>query len=167
MSQVIPQQEDINKAWKYYEHADNLYANRVYFFLVAESMVVVAYVTLDAKQWFLRLLIAILGVIYTYIWFDVNLRLANRMTFLDENFLTYDKIYQRYMESVPKRPSSRRWLTYGLPIPTGIFWSLLLGHASHIWWLCVIFPLLWIPLVWGLWNHYRKYNALQVEEKDA
>ncbi len=167
MSQANPQQADIDKAWKYYEHADNLYASRVNFFLVAESMVVVAYVTLESTQWSLRLLIALLGLFYTYFWFDVNLRLVKRMSFLDEKFLRHDNIYKQYMESVPKRPSSRVWLTYGLPVSTGVFWGFLFGCAINIWLLGVILPLLWTPLVWGLWNRYRKHNALHVEEKDT
>jgi hypothetical protein len=114
---VIPQ--DIDKAWKYYEHADNLYASRVNFFLVAESMVVVAYVTLQGSEKLLRISIAILGLLYTYIWFDVNLRLAIRMTFLDQKFLPHDKIYDQYTKSVSTGCPSRFFLTYVLPIPRG------------------------------------------------
>jgi len=167
MDQAVPQQEDIDKAWKYYEHADNLYASRVNFFLVAESMVVVAYVTLQGEQWILRLLIAVLGFVYTYIWFDVNLRLAKRMSFLDRNFLVHDKIYVQYMKYVPKNIPSRFFLTYGLPIPTGVFWSFLLYHATCIWWLSAIFTLLWILVVWLLWNCYRKHDALPVNKEAA
>ncbi|HEC91986.1 MAG TPA: hypothetical protein ENI51_03170 [Candidatus Atribacteria bacterium] len=40
--------EDVEKAWEYYKHVDSLYTGRTNFFLVAESMLLLAFVSIFA-----------------------------------------------------------------------------------------------------------------------
>lgn len=153
------QQDTIEKAWKYYEHADNLFTGRINFFLVAESMVLVAYVTLlqeECYEW-LRLAIAILGIVYTFIWFYTNFRLAKRTSFLSSAYLEQDIIYKKYLCSTPKTPSSQNLMTYGLPIPTGILWAFLLSEMHRLP-VGIGVSLLWMLVVGVVWYKYWKYD---------
>ena len=120
--------KDVEKAWEYYKHADTIYAGRVYFFLVAESVLIASVIQVaynrNAGSPFASLLITLIGLIFTLSWLYVNHRLAKRMTFLDNNYLKLDPVYSRYM-SAASGISARILLTYLLPSITLVFWVLL------------------------------------------
>ena len=59
---------DTERLWRYLEHADTLHAGRINFFLVAESMLAVSFVTaLSSTEdvFFILLAITVLGFLYT------------------------------------------------------------------------------------------------------
>ena len=122
---------EIKDAWEYYRHADNLNASRVNFFLVAESMLVVSFVT--TPSFGLRIPISILGIIFSFAWLYVTARLSKRMKYLLNSYLTKDPIYKKYMESVSCL-SSNIILSWILPISTILFWIFLIfwvGNNFH------------------------------------
>ena len=99
MSDKLNNSDALDRAWRYYQHADNLLAGRINFFLVAESMLIVSFMTLDI-EFCLRFSITILGLFYTGGWFVVNIGLLKRMEFLKKKLETLDPIYKYYMEVV-------------------------------------------------------------------
>jgi len=127
------EREDINKAWEYYKHVDNLYTGRTNFFLIAESMLLLAFVSIFAvdplKFKFSNIIkggIAALGLIYTISWQYLNLRLEKRMNYLTKEYLKKDKVYKEYIESA-KGIESKIILSYILPLFTILLWSCFLG----------------------------------------
>ena len=111
-------------AWTYFIHADNLMTGRVNFFLVAEAMLVAAFVTLPAIESYLRILICVLALVYTASWFYVNVRLAKRMAVLIPK-MKEDPLFQAFLDA-GRGPSARSVLCYVLPLSTLVFWILLL-----------------------------------------
>ena len=62
---------DWEKAWDIYKANDAVFHNRIYFFLVAESMLFVSFATftISFKTLSYQYIICILGVIYSLTWF--------------------------------------------------------------------------------------------------
>jgi len=115
--------ESCDRAWFYYQHADNLLAGRSNFFLVAEAMLIAGYMAVSGEETLLRLPLAILAIVYTACWFYVNKRLLRRMRSLIAD-LKRDPIYTRYLESV-SGPSAGVVLNQILPLATLGFWLVL------------------------------------------
>ena len=127
MSDKLNNSDALDRAWRYYQHADNLLAGRINFFLVAESMLIVSFMTLDI-EFCLRFYITILGLFYTGGWFVVNIGLLKRMEFLKKRLETLDPIYESYMEVV-HWGWAKYTLTWVLPIATLFFWIAILVYT--------------------------------------
>ncbi len=118
----------LERAWRYYKHADDLSAGRINFFLVAESMLIISFVALSNEPSSLRLCIIALGLVYTFSWLYVNARLSKRMEVLNNHLIELDPLYTEYMDAVGGI-SSKIVLCYLLPIATIVFWLLLLFYS--------------------------------------
>lgn len=125
---------DINKVWNYYQHADNLVASRTNFFLVAQSMLVVAYATIlayanmEVKEGYIhiRSCVILLGILYALIWFYTNTSIYTKMKVLGEK-LKKAPIYGKYEEnSLPYWLNSGCLIVYILPISTIMLWDIFL-----------------------------------------
>jgi hypothetical protein len=124
-----PNQDEQDRAWRYYQHADNLHAARINFFMVAESMLVVSFATTVAQELvYLRYVITVLGLVYTACWFLVNRGIVRRM--FQVLLPRLDSLYREY-NAVPTRIESRIFLTYVVPIITLLFWMTLLGFQLY------------------------------------
>ncbi|BBO86134.1 hypothetical protein DSCO28_67000 [Desulfosarcina ovata subsp. sediminis] len=62
--------------WDVFKHIDSIREGRTNFFLVAEAMMIAAYMALSSTETFLRTIVSILGIIYTASWFFINCRLS-------------------------------------------------------------------------------------------
>ncbi|UCD14449.1 MAG: hypothetical protein JSW60_03270 [Thermoplasmatales archaeon] len=106
-----------DKVWKVVfdqtKYCSNLYQRRINFMLVAESMLIVSFVTtlvvpLDNIKLFefaesIRIGIAILGLVFTFSWYYINKRLDWRLVFLNHRFLkktcSYSSMYKDYLKA--------------------------------------------------------------------
>tara|TARA_B100002003_G_scaffold225319_1_gene231263 strand:+ start:36 stop:641 length:606 start_codon:yes stop_codon:yes gene_type:complete len=122
--------KELERAWGYYKHADSITAGKINFFLVAESILIVSFLALfkyaSSETWLL-LSITILGLVYTSVWFVVNLKITWKANCLKESIRIYDPIYNYY------EMGSNNWLNkisfhYWLPIPTICFWIFLISY---------------------------------------
>ena len=127
-----------NGEWKnvieIYRHTDNLYHHRFDFFLVAESMLIVSFVTtlsmiLVNKEYasYIQVAIALLGMVYTFSWFYVNKKLDWRLTFITHKYLKGNLEFNDYLGSMDKisRIHNGFFLSNILPTFTFVFWYFL------------------------------------------
>ena len=130
MPQNKPDQKQIDRAWQYYQDADNRHTGRINFFLVAESILLVSFVAtflIETKCWgiltiqTIQFSIILMGLVFTFSWFVVNTRIARRMKLLRIEYLQHDPVYKRYIDGVSPR-ASNAFLTYFLPVSTFLFW---------------------------------------------
>ena len=116
-----------DRAWRYLQNADNISSGRINFFLVAESMLILSFMTLKPDRVYLRLLVIALGLIYTLAWFYLLLRLSKRMDMLYTRYLRQlDPVYKEYIEAAPNRELAKVVVYYLLPLSTAAFWLLLI-----------------------------------------
>ncbi len=92
-------------------------------------MLIVSFATfMDKTDTIVQTMIIFLGLVYTFGWMYVNARIATRLNYLKNNFLTkHDPIYRGYMNSVNTifdRLFS--FNIYILPKITFLFWLFLL-----------------------------------------
>ena len=112
--------------WEYHKEADHLYHQRVSFFLIAESFLIVSIATLLSNcnnLKYMKIAVTLLGICFTSSWFYTNARLDKRITFLKSHSspkLKDYQIYKGYINSV-KGISSGFFTSYLLPIATLIF----------------------------------------------
>lgn len=113
------------KLWNYYQHADNLHSGRINFFLVIETLLIGGFLQGGQKY---ELILAIAGLLITFIWYWVNFRLQCRMDWLTCRLKEEDSIYKGYIEDSVgfKRLPSKYFLTYILPLMFFILWGYLL-----------------------------------------
>jgi hypothetical protein len=144
-------EEQIEKAWSYHAHADNIQTARVNFFLVAESMLVVSFATVVQADKplgvFLRFAIVMLGMIYTAGWFVINLSIIQRMHFLRDTYLMKDRLYIEYWNAFKFfnkwSDISGLFIIYVLPLSVLFFWLILLGFSIYV-------SSLTVPEIYGL-----------------
>ena len=122
---VLDGDGDRDNAWRYLSHADKLFASRVHFFLVAESVLFVSFaatlvsdVTFFDAAGHLRLVMTALGIFCTVSWWYANFRLRVRMKWLREELRKADPVYRSYLDRVKYPPASGWVLTYLLPAAT-------------------------------------------------
>jgi hypothetical protein len=112
--------ESCDRAWSYYQHADNLLSGRSNLILVAEAMLIGGFVALPQDDIFLRIWLICLALAYTTGWWYVNARLQKRIrTFIAD--LKRDPIYLKFVDSVGGI-SAGAVLTTIIPATTFIFW---------------------------------------------
>ena len=137
-----------DRAWNYYAHAGNLLQARINFFLVAESFLILSFVTtlLDIKSGrvpvanTVRLGVGLLGIVYTSVWLYVNARLDMRVKPLHKVLMEADQsIYDTPYIKVVGGLSTTPFLVYLLPASLLLFWSFLLPFGiegcsgTHYW----------------------------------
>ena len=113
---------DGDNVWRYLSHDENLFASRVHFFLVAESILLVyiavtnnfGVTSTDAAR-SLRLVTAALGMLCAVGWGYANFRLRMRMNWLREELKKGDPVYRSYLDRMKYPPSGGWVLTYLLP----------------------------------------------------
>ena len=129
MPETKPDQKQIDRAWQYYQDADNRHTGRINFFLVAESMLFVSFVTtflIETGCWgivtiqTIQFSIILMGLVFTFSWFVVNTRIARRMEVLRIEYLQHDPVYKRYADAASPWYATA-FLTYFLPICTFLF----------------------------------------------
>ena len=99
----LDNKEEWERVWDYHKETDNLFHRRFSFFLVAESMLIVSFTTILISTVNIpnsvKFFIPFLGIVYTFGWWYVNLRLRIRMDKLKEKHLKIiDPLYRKYMD---------------------------------------------------------------------
>ena len=127
-----------------YRHTDNLYHQRFNFFLVAESMLIVSFVTTLiinptnkevlalAYANYIQVAIAILGMVYTFSWFYVNKKLDWRLVFITHRYMKGNKEFYDYLGASKgiSEIYSGFFLSSILPTFTFAFWYFLF-YIAH------------------------------------
>lgn len=115
--------------WTYLKHASDLHSSRINFFLIAESMLFIAFFSFsideNLENIIFKILIILLGFIFSLGWFLANLRLSLRIKKFDSILRKKDDIYNEYIEAVKGVPSDII-MTYILPLSTLFFWLIFL-----------------------------------------
>jgi hypothetical protein len=132
---MTPEDEKkLKRAWEYHNAADTLFAARFNYSIVAQSMLLVSFVTLfvvdhhKAYHFWAEFVIAIFGIYYTGFQHLLSRSLVSKMDYLKREYLTkLDPIYEEYMAAEPSRPSGiqTRWI----PLGAVVVWIVLLGAA--------------------------------------
>ena len=117
--------EYIAEPWEIYKHIDSIREGRTNFFLVAESMMIAAFMTLAASENFLKVVISLLGLVYTACWYFINLRQSNRLDYIANSHLLSDEMLLNIVKA-GKGFSGKIIMNYILPISTGAFWLILM-----------------------------------------
>ena len=120
--------KDTEFKWDLFKHIDSIREGRTNFFLVAEAMMIAAYMALESTETFLRIIISILGVIYTASWFFINLRQSNRLDYIGKNDLLQNEFILEVVKAGKWLPG-KHIMNYVLPLSTAIFWIVLLIKA--------------------------------------
>lgn len=121
--------QEIERLWQYRTQAENVFYQRINFFLVAESMLLVAYATVLSKENFLFTAITIItiGILLTVIWLIVNHR--QKITVDHVRNYIIDKLpeYRSLRQNRPKSfISSWILMTYLVPLLLIFSWITLL-----------------------------------------
>lgn len=114
--------------WDVFKHIDSIREGRTNFFLVAEAMMIAAYMALSSTETFLRTTVGILGIVYTASWFFINLRQSNRLDHLGRTNLLHSQFLLDVVKAGKVVPG-RHIMNYVLPLSTAVFWIVLLIKA--------------------------------------
>ena len=114
--------------WDVFKHIDSIREGRTNFFLVAEAMMIAAYMALLSTESFLRTTVGILGLIYTASWFFINLRQSNRLDHLGRTNLLHSEFLLDVVKAGKGIPG-KHIMNYVLPLSTAAFWIILLIKA--------------------------------------
>lgn len=121
--------------WDVFKHIDSIREGRTNFFLVAEAMMIAAYMALSSTETFLRTTVSVLGIIYTVSWFFINLRQSNRLDYLGETNLLLgenNRHHKKFFLGIVKAGKGlpgKHIMNYVLPLSTAFFWVVLLIKA--------------------------------------
>ena|ERR1700686_5342633 len=122
--------EELKRLWEFTLHEDGLFNERQSLFLIAQSMLAVAYTTaLVAKADGVALAIAIVALVVTVMWVYVSIRQARIVTLIQtrakEVFPEYNAITAaRNFRWMPY--PSRYLVAFGVPPAIGALWVVLL-----------------------------------------
>lgn len=128
--------EKFDNAWKFYQHADSINATRFNFFMVAESMFILAYSSVKDNPDWLKLLLIISGLIITILWLVITNNIQEKMDKLNEKYLKKDMIYGYYLGNLDcngieidnncnKKTSSKNYFKF-IQIVLIFFWVIIL-----------------------------------------
>lgn len=120
----------IERAWRYYKHADDLQHRRHQLFVTVQAALVAAFVTSVGEQQSVALTAAISGIVLAVFWVALARSVQRGMDGLNEK-LRNDPVYEGYLGQVRAvRGVSGRWiLNVYLPVVVGLVWFTLL--AAH------------------------------------
>ena len=111
--------EESEKLWQYKMHEEDIFYQRNNFFLVAESMLLIALATLfgAARTTFsLILVLAILGCVLTIVWIYVSSRQLSVIQQISKESQAVVEVYARIRLERSKWPvSSTKLLAYFVP----------------------------------------------------
>jgi len=117
---------EVERATKYFQHADDIFHQRFNFFLVAESMLVVSYATVYVWNQEINpvsIAISILGIAFTLGWLYTNARVGERINYTIKNYMKkFDPVYHDYLTKSVRGLSSNIILAYVLPSSTFLLW---------------------------------------------
>jgi hypothetical protein len=153
---------EYEKIYQLHINTDKLYNQRINFFLVAESMLVISYVTIINKMNEIGEAISIIGLVFTSIWFYTNARSGERTLYLIRKYLETDDIYEDYIKSIGGA-YSKPLLTYSIPISLNLLWIYFLIFAidkkANPWiWILESFLVMVFISIWMNWFHIQKRN---------
>ena len=120
------------RLWEFTLHEDRLFNERQGLFLIAESMLAVAYATaLSGGKASVALTIAIAGLPLSVMWLYVSARHAILVESIQlrarNTFPDYREISTERKERLRKFPVRSRYVvTYGVPLLIGVLWAALL-----------------------------------------
>jgi uncharacterized membrane protein len=121
------------RAWEIYEYSDNLMAQRMNYGMVAQSMLLLSFVTLFVYQhqvqtysFFLELIIGILGLLYSGFQYLRTKSLSERLAILRSQYLKDDSVFATY---TGVRSMDRRIRQYTVPLVFCVGWIFLLVMA--------------------------------------
>jgi len=120
----------IERAWKYDAGADKRIQQRLNYFMVAESMLLLSFVTAYSKD-IREILIAIsiAGITITSLWFIPNVRLLIQAHILERYLLSTDPIYCWHIKSVRRQLNTTLLIHNILPNSLIILWVYLLTFS--------------------------------------
>ena len=118
-------QSNVDFKWDVYKHIDSIREGRTNFFLVAEAMMIAAYMALSPAESILRITVGMLGIIYTASWFFINLRQSNRLDYIAETNLNNNEFLLGVVKAGKGIPG-KHIMNYVLPLSTVIFWIILM-----------------------------------------
>ena len=132
---LTPEQEQVRKrAWEYHKEADVLFAARANYSMVAQSMLLVSFMTIFAVQnhtvytKIIEIAVAMFGIWYAYNQYLLSRSLSSKMKLLKGDYLEkLDPIYRKYMKAEPGRPSGIQ--TKRIPGGLAVLWFLLANIA--------------------------------------
>jgi hypothetical protein len=132
--------QELERLWAHNLHEDNMFMQRGNFFLVAESMLLIAYAavlasrartetdTLTASR-----IISGFGLALTGVWVLISHRHMTYQRFIRQRALTYFREFRdtrtAWQDSQPgwwRKVHTNSLLSYGIPGLAGIMWLLLL-----------------------------------------
>ena len=119
-----------DRLWMYRNQTEDVYYERLNFFLVSESMILVAFSTvlaIDDRPGFVLYVMSVLGVLLSLVWLAVSHRQSQVISSIRK--LTEDACpsYGEIRATRPKASYSSWWLlTYFVPVLTILTWSLLM-----------------------------------------
>ena len=118
--------DDAQRAWLYYQHADNLQHQRHNIFILAQTILAAAYAGFAQAPWYTKVLIASIGAFYALMWWLLTERVSKGMNCLSNKLKEADPIYQSYLDSLGRGISGRTILNKIIPISTLIAWVVVL-----------------------------------------
>jgi hypothetical protein len=122
--------EHDKRLWEFTLHEDLLFNERQNFFLIAESMLAVAYATALASARDIARDIAIIALVITIMWLYVSARHAQLVESIQKRakaaFPDYAAIAKEREELRPKL-RSRNVVAYGVPAVICVLWVILLA----------------------------------------
>lgn len=137
-STVIQMADDSKtmRAWEIYRHEDGMLAQRMAYGMVAQSMLVLSFITLFVYQHqvpqysvALELVVGVLGFTYSFFQFTRSRSTSIRIRFLQNEYLfPNDPIFAAYIKA---HNPKRRWIIdqYMIAVYFCCGWILLLGVA--------------------------------------
>jgi hypothetical protein len=139
-SESLHGDEEVNRLWAHGLHEDNMFIQRGNFFLVAESMLLVAYAAVLASHarpgpYVLTAshIIAGFGLALTSVWILISHRHMTYLRLIQQRM--YSRIHEYRETRSAWRNSQARWwrkvhtnmlLSYAVPGLAGVMWLLLL-----------------------------------------
>jgi len=132
---------ETERAWEYLKAFDDRYNARVNYLLVAESMLLLSFVTAflasNKNLEGIRSAIAFIGMIFTGSWLFINLRLIIQINTISFDYLLREDpvFHDLTKKKVKKSPTAGLVLTYILPNSMILLWFFLFsfnnGFADH------------------------------------
>lgn len=128
------EESQLRRAWEYHKAADELLAFRMSYGMVAQSMLIVSFVTLLGLQPHLggylkasELIVGVFGLWLTTVQHLLARSLVTRLFFLKENYLEkIDPIYRDYMAAYKVWGKSNQ---LQIMVGMGLVWVALIGVA--------------------------------------
>ena len=158
---ATPGKTNMEWAWTFEKHAADTAASRTNFFLVAQAFLITTFIAVrqgkDPEVVF-RVVISILGMIYTLSWLYVNARLGQRLPLL-KPYLKWNPIFRIYNSPLPADFEKPWWARF-FPNPYGPpAWSILdrfvPATMAIVWAVAFAYTLMPIriemPIKWKAW----------------